>query len=241
MDTFCVLCASGPEYKPERDKEPEKKKLISAPIPAVRASARGGSASIIQRTGGGQVCSRRQRPREGGKMWCLRGTERSVICSLAGTQRTSGHSRVSRATKRSAQCTAAPRQRFTQLIQGFWFFHVVGLKEETSSPGPASPDLCLRADWSKRWRCTAPLTERSDSQLRSSVALAGISSTQSDGNQPTWPRVLPSQKPPSPMLRTGPEQVKSGEEEEEEEEGEEEEGDCELPSAALRRVCEEQF
>lgn len=36
-----------------------------------------------------------------------------------------------------------------------------------------------------------------------SEALAGISSTQSAGNQPTWPRALPSQNPPSPTLRTG--------------------------------------
>lgn len=40
-------------------------------------------------------------------------------------------------------------------------------------------------------------------QLFSSVALTGISSTQSAGNQPTWPRALPSQNPPSPMFRTG--------------------------------------
>lgn len=47
MDPFRVLGASGPEYKPEeRHKEPEKRKLISASIPAVGASARGGSLSL---------------------------------------------------------------------------------------------------------------------------------------------------------------------------------------------------
>lgn len=56
-----------------------------------------------------------------------------MICSLVGTQRTSGHSRVSRAIKRSVQCTAPQRHRLLQLIQGFWFFHVVGLSEETLS------------------------------------------------------------------------------------------------------------
>lgn len=53
MDTLCVLCASGPEYKPEeRDKEPEKRKLISASIAAVRASARGGSLGLNNSTDG---------------------------------------------------------------------------------------------------------------------------------------------------------------------------------------------
>lgn len=65
-----------------------------------------------------------------------------MICSLVGSQRTSGHSRVSRAIKRSVQCTAAQRQRFIQLIQGFWFFHVVGLNKETSSPDQR-PQTCV--------------------------------------------------------------------------------------------------
>lgn len=53
MDTLCVLCACGPEYKPEEgDKEPEKRKLISASVPAVRASARGASLSLNNSTDG---------------------------------------------------------------------------------------------------------------------------------------------------------------------------------------------
>lgn len=67
-----------------------------------------------------------------------------MICSLVGTRRTSGHSRVSRAIKRSVQRTAARRQRFIQLFRGFWFFHVAGLKEETSSPDQR-PQTCVFA------------------------------------------------------------------------------------------------
>lgn len=70
--------------------------------------------------------------------------------------------------------------------------------------------LCINislSDWviafSLSYISRCPLLKWSDLQLLSSVALAGISSTQSAGNQPTWPRALPSQKPPSPMLRTG--------------------------------------
>lgn len=40
------------------------------------------------------------------------------------------------------------------------------------------------------------------SQGLSSLGLLGISSTHSAGNQPTFPRALPSQNPPSPILRT---------------------------------------
>lgn len=35
-----------------------------------------------------------------------------------------------------------------------------------------------------------------------SLGLHWTSSTHSAGNHPMWPRALPSQKPPSPMLRT---------------------------------------
>lgn len=36
------------------------------------------------------------------------------------------------------------------------------------------------------------------------------SSTHSAGNHPMWPRALPSQKPPSPMLRTGGDRKEKG-------------------------------
>ncbi len=45
------------------------------------------------------------------------------------------------------------------------------------------------------------------SQGLSSLGLLGISSTHSAGNQPTFPRALPSQNPPSPILRTTYEKV----------------------------------
>lgn len=83
------------------------------------------------------------------------------------------------------------------------------------SDGTQSEVLGLWVERGSESTPTAPPTPTPDLQLRSSLALACTSSTQSDGNQPTCPRALPSQKPPSPTLRT--EEEGGGERGEEEE------------------------